>query len=225
MSRLRNHIETVEQTTPTHNSTSTEDREKSSPPAEMTVRTPEPEPQAPTLTFGPTPDDVIVSTINDNTPPPNPADTTPQLADRNDTPTNNAHTTKSPKDYTIQPGDTFSSIAVKIYGSQKHWIDIAMANPFVNPQKLQVGQSVRLPDINEIQLKAKTVIDQPSAEKARTHIVRPGESLYSIADHYYSNADLWRVIYDANRTTLGSNPDRLEAGEIIKIPPKPKPET
>ena len=49
------------------------------------------------------------------------------------------------------------------------------------------------------------------------------EWVLSFADHYYNNADLWRVIYDANRTTLGANPDRLETGEILKIPPAPEP--
>lgn len=224
MTRLRNHIETVEPLTPTPNEAPANNRNEISSPDDITTDSPEHEPQTPTLTFGPTPDVVAISDTNDSALNPNPNDTPQQLAEQNNSPVNNTHTTEPQKDYIIQAGDTFSSIAVKIYGSPKHWIDIAMANPFLDPQKLQVGQSVRLPDINEVQLKVKTVIDQPSTKKARTHIVRPGESLYSIADHYYNNADLWRVIFDANRTTLGSDPDRLEAGEIIKIPPNPEAE-
>ena len=228
MSRLRNHLDTVEKTTPTQNDAPADNREQAIPP-DTTTRLIEPnsqpQPQTPTLTFGSTPDDdVAVVAAMDNTPTKNPANTPEQRADRNDTPPINTRpTTQSPRNHTIQSGDTFSSIAVKIYGSEKHWIDIAMANPFLDPQKLKIGQSVRLPDIGEVQLKTKTVGDQPNAKQARTHIVRPGESLYSIADQYYSNADLWRIIFDANRTTLGADPDQLEAGEILKIPPAPDP--
>lgn len=159
-----------------------------------------------------------------NSMPDEPAPKTEPLSEQTHTAANNGPTTKAPRNYTIQSGDTFSSIAVKIYGSEQHWIDIAMANPFLDPKKLKVGQDVRLPDIDEVQLKTKTVIgDSPRAKQSQTHIVRPGESLYSIADHYYNNADLWRLIFDANRTTLGPNPDHLDAGEILKIPPAPQP--
>lgn len=227
MSKLRNHIETVEKTTPAQNDSPINNRQKTVH-TDSTTRLIEPkadpQPQTPTLTFGPTPNDVAVVAAIDNTPhEKTPAVMTQQPTDRNDTPTHSSPTPKTSRNYTIQTGDTFSSIAVKIYGSQKHWIDIAMANPFLDPKKLQVGQSVRLPDIDEVQIKTKKTIDgQPSIKPTRTHIVRPGESLYSIADHYYENADLWRIIFDANQTTLGANPDQLEVGEILKIPPAPE---
>jgi len=232
MSRLRSHIDSVEKTTPARNDAPA-DNHRQTVPADTAANSLQPgqdaPPQTPTLTFGPTPDDVAVIAANDNArlkkppTPQHPVGTPKRQARRNNTSLNNHPTTQSPRNYTIQPGDTFSSIAVKIYGSQKHWIDIAMANPFLNAKKLKIGQSVRLPDIGEIQLKTKTLSDLPKAKQARTHIVRPGESLYSIADHYYKNADLWRVIFDANRTTLGADPDQLGAGDILKIPPAPEP--
>jgi nucleoid-associated protein YgaU len=30
---------------------------------------------------------------------------------------------------------------------------------------------------------------------------------------------MWRAIYDANRTAIGGDPDRLEVGMRLRIPP------
>lgn len=47
--------------------------------------------------------------------------------------------------YTIRKGDTFWSIATREYGSGKKWMDIAQANPSVDPKKLRIGQQILLP--------------------------------------------------------------------------------
>ncbi len=51
------------------------------------------------------------------------------------------------KPYAIRAGDTFSSIASAVYGAEKHWIEIAEANPQVNPSKLKLGQIITLPQL------------------------------------------------------------------------------
>ena len=52
-----------------------------------------------------------------------------------------------------------------------------------------------------------------------TYVVKPGESLWSIAakPEIYGKATRWRRIFDANRGLLKS-PDRLKAGMTLKIP-------
>ena len=52
-----------------------------------------------------------------------------------------------------------------------------------------------------------------------TYVVKPGESLWSIAakPEIYGKATRWRRIFDANRDLLKS-PDRLKAGMKLKIP-------
>jgi len=47
--------------------------------------------------------------------------------------------------YTIRKGDTFWSIAQRIYGDGQRWRDIAQANPSVDPKKLAIGQQITLP--------------------------------------------------------------------------------
>ena len=51
-----------------------------------------------------------------------------------------------PRMHTIQRGDTFIKIARSIYGEDRRWKDIAAANPGLNPNKLQVGQTIVLPE-------------------------------------------------------------------------------
>ena len=124
--------------------------------------------------------------------------------------------------YTIQQGDTFSSISVMWYGSERHWVDIAHANPLTDPAKLTVGHVIRLPNVDQIAVGAKsTKTTSPSSGRTVTHVVRPGESLYTIADRYYQAAGLWRVIFVANRENIGPDPDRLLVGTVLKIPPLP----
>lgn len=47
--------------------------------------------------------------------------------------------------YTIQKGDTLWSIATAVYGDGQKWVDIAQANPSVDPGKLAIGQQITLP--------------------------------------------------------------------------------
>lgn len=47
--------------------------------------------------------------------------------------------------YTIQKGDTLWSIATAVYGDGQKWVDIAQANPSVDPAKLAIGQQITLP--------------------------------------------------------------------------------
>lgn len=48
--------------------------------------------------------------------------------------------------YVIQKGDSLWGIASRVYGNGQRWVDIRDANPGLNPQKMQVGQEIVLPD-------------------------------------------------------------------------------
>jgi LysM repeat protein len=58
---------------------------------------------------------------------------------------------------------------------------------------------------------------QPQPQK---YTVQPGDSLSAIAQRFYGQASLWRVIFEANRTTL-TDPSRIRPGQVLIIPPKP----
>ena len=50
------------------------------------------------------------------------------------------------------------------------------------------------------------------------HLVQPGDTLYSLAEHYYGHSKFWRKIATANRTRL-NNPNDLPVGMKLIIPP------
>ncbi len=54
-----------------------------------------------------------------------------------------------------------------------------------------------------------------------TYTVKPGDTLGTIAQRVYGDATKWRVIYDANRDTIGDNPDSVKVDMRLKIPKAP----
>ena len=47
--------------------------------------------------------------------------------------------------YVVQRGETLWQIATRVYGDGQRWRDIAAANPGVNPDRIQAGQTIVLP--------------------------------------------------------------------------------
>jgi nucleoid-associated protein YgaU len=51
--------------------------------------------------------------------------------------------------------------------------------------------------------------------------IQSGDTLGVIAQKCYGDPTQWRPIYDANKETIGSDPDKLKLGTKLNIPPKP----
>jgi nucleoid-associated protein YgaU len=58
----------------------------------------------------------------------------------------------------------------------------------------------------------------PTITASDAYIVQAGDTLRSIAQQAYGDAAQWPRIYDANRDTIGPDPDALEAGMRLRIP-------
>jgi len=50
-----------------------------------------------------------------------------------------------------------------------------------------------------------------------TIIVKQTDSLASLAQTHLGDRDRWREIFDANRRTIGKNPNRLYPGQVLTI--------
>jgi nucleoid-associated protein YgaU len=50
-----------------------------------------------------------------------------------------------------------------------------------------------------------------------TYTVKSGDSLSKIGQHY---GVAWREIYEANKETIGDDPDRIRPGQQLRIPKK-----
>ena len=57
-----------------------------------------------------------------------------------------------------------------------------------------------------------------AAKPVTVHIVRSGESLALIAKKFYGDGEQWHRIYDENRTVIGPDPNRIVAGQALRIP-------
>jgi nucleoid-associated protein YgaU len=53
-----------------------------------------------------------------------------------------------------------------------------------------------------------------------TYTVQSGDTLLSIAQQFYGDPTEWRRIYDANKDTIGADPDKLKLDQKLTIPPK-----
>lgn len=49
------------------------------------------------------------------------------------------------KEYLIQKGDTLFIISEKVYGDKNAWMRIATENKIINPDKIEVGQILKIP--------------------------------------------------------------------------------
>ena len=60
---------------------------------------------------------------------------------------------------------------------------------------------------------------QPPPDHVDEYTVEPGDSLRSIAANVYGDPDRWSQIYDANRESIGEDPDSLRVGLRRRLPP------
>lgn len=112
----------------------------------------------------------------------------------------------------VRPGDSLWAIAWRETGSPLAWGAIAEANGLRNPDRLRVGQVLRLPDQAALARKALRAAAAPAYVR-----VRPGESLWTIAAREYGTPYAWVSLYRANRDRLRS-PDHLPAGLWLRRP-------
>ncbi|HOC06220.1 MAG: LysM peptidoglycan-binding domain-containing protein [Bacillota bacterium] len=99
--------------------------------------------------------------------------------------------------YTIQPGDTFFSLAQR-FGTTVNAIQ--QANPGVNPNNLQIGQVICIPQA------------APPACSGFLYTIQPGDTYFLLAQRFGTTVN---AIQQANP---GVNPNNLQIGQVICIP-------
>jgi uncharacterized protein YidB (DUF937 family) len=82
------------------------------------------------------------------------------------------------------------------------------------------GAATARPDFSDVKAGSSSTAPAPAAAKPaeETYVVVAGDSLSKIARRFYGEANLWRRIYDANRATIGDNPDLIRPGQKLRIP-------
>lgn len=118
--------------------------------------------------------------------------------------------------YVVKESDTLSSISQAWFGDAARWDLIHEANPAIDPSRLRIGQVLRLP--------ARSTSHDPAsrtADRSGTYTVRSGDTLSSIARILLGEERHWRLLYEANRSAIGPNPDAITIGMKLIIPPRP----
>ena len=99
--------------------------------------------------------------------------------------------------YVVKKNDTLSGIASK-YGTT--YQKLASYNNISNPNKIYTGQIIKIPGNASI---------SPS-----TYVVKKGDTLSGIASKYGTT---WQNLYKKNKAVIGSNPNKIYAGQVLSI--------
>ena len=106
--------------------------------------------------------------------------------------------------YTVQRGDSLSSIGRRFYGIGRHWGAIYETNREV------IGS-----DPNQIRLGMQLIIPPPDF---RAYTVQAGDTLSAIAQRFYGDAERQNLIYETNLNVIGNDPELLRPGLQLVIP-------
>lgn len=126
------------------------------------------------------------------------------------------------KKYTVVAGDTLWDIAVKSYNDGYNWVDIAKANNLANPDVIEVGAELQIPEM-KIEAKSPTVADSKVVGAQETmakiegdsYIVVRNDNLWDIAVRAYGDGYKWVEFAKANNLV---NPNLIHAGNVLKLP-------
>jgi len=56
------------------------------------------------------------------------------------------------------------------------------------------------------------------ATTTNTYPVASGDSLWAIAKKHYGDGSKWKAIYEANKSTIGANPNLIYPGQVLTLP-------
>ena len=141
------------------------------------------------------------------------------------------------KEHKMAQGETFSSIALSLYGDVKYAREIVKANPNLEPSRVRAGTVIKLPDMATIRASqnapagapsgsavtagATATKAEPSIDPSKEYRIQPNDSLHKIALKLYGKADKADAIYDANKEKIGGDPHRIKVGMVLKLPEPP----
>jgi nucleoid-associated protein YgaU len=120
--------------------------------------------------------------------------------------------------YVVKSGDTVSRIAKKIYGSETQWREIATASGLSNPDRIFPGNVLKVPVLNEQSKHFQSArVDGVKGQGHNTIVVvKPGDTLSSIAQAELGNAGHWSKIYKQNSGSI-KDPDNLVVGQKLSL--------
>ena len=119
-------------------------------------------------------------------------------------------------------GDTLWGLAETHLGDGFRWHEIAQLNQgrkmanghtFTNAGNIEPGWTLLMPARASTPT-AAVDLGTPTDER----VVKPGESLSSIAEETTGSATSWPALYEVNHDVIGDNPDLIHPGQVLHLP-------
>ncbi len=117
-----------------------------------------------------------------------------------------------PNTHKVVANETLWSISEKYYKSGYNWVDIAKANNLVNPNVIEEGTTLNIPEVTKDVVSSETV---QKPEVPDSYTVKPADSLWKIAVTVYNDGYKWLEIARINNL---DNPNIIHTGNILKLP-------
>jgi len=101
--------------------------------------------------------------------------------------------------------------------------DIEYSISLIQAKEIKVkkrGKAEKKKSNNKKKLKDKpsSAPERTSKTKAQTYKVKSGDCLWKIAQRVYGSGSQYTKIYNANKKTIGSNPNKIYPGQVLTIP-------
>lgn len=113
---------------------------------------------------------------------------------------------------------SFTATPTGGYGDINYSISLVQAKTIKLKKKANVKKkSSKKKSSKELKNKPKNE-ERTSPPKAKTYTVKPGDSLWKIAQKFYEDGSQYTKLYDANKKVVGNNPDLIYPGQVLKIP-------
>jgi len=109
----------------------------------------------------------------------------------------------------VKENDSLWKIAEREYKDGYKWVEIAKANNIKNPDLIDKGQVLKLPQI-------EVEVPKTEVKEDREYKVVRGDSLWKIAVREYGDGYQWTKIWSDNKDKLNS-PDKLEIGMKLHL--------
>jgi len=119
-----------------------------------------------------------------------------------------------PTKYTVQKGDNLWKISTKFYGDGFNWVDISKENQIKNPDLLEAGNELVIPDV-PVRKPIATVKEGEQTISGDSYTVVKGDTLWKISVRAYQDGYKWPEIAKANNL---SNPSLIHPGNMLTIP-------
>lgn len=134
---------------------------------------------------------------------------TPSEAMPTSAPTPHGHAPAHGGAYTVRSGDSLSAIAASELGDMARWTEIYAMNRDVvsDPDVIHPNTRLRMPG----------EAAPAAAPRASHYMVRPGDTLKTIAEAQLGSTSRWRELYDLNRDKVPS-PSLLRPGLSLRLP-------